>query len=172
MNTSFKPCLFILTLALGITACSTAPFLRQSSGKPTAKAPVVDRSARRPPAYSAQPPQSSQADAGRLPQDDPLLPRERSSAYPPAPDAYGSGYVPPAAAQTYPNAYGSAPPAQPYRPIAIRRVPPRRIHRRPRRHRVRCRNRNRRWCRRRRAPSHRLLLLRRVRPHRRIQRSR
>lgn len=115
MNTSLKPCLFMLTLALGVTACSTTPFSRQPSGKPAAKAPVVDRSARRPPAYPAQPPQSPQADVGRLPQDDPLLPRERSATYPPAPDGYGSGYVPPAA-PTYPNAYGSAPPARPYRP--------------------------------------------------------
>ncbi|HRD65312.1 MAG TPA: tetratricopeptide repeat protein [Candidatus Competibacter sp.] len=116
MNTSFKPCLFMLTLALGITACSTTPFSRQPPSKPAAKAPVVDRSARRPPAYPAQPPQSSPADAGWSPQEDPLLPRERSSAYPAAPDAYGSGYVPPATAPTYPDAYGSAPPTRPYRP--------------------------------------------------------
>lgn len=114
MHTLVKPCLVMLALALGITACSTAPFSQQSAKKPVAKAPVVDRSVRRP-AYPGQPPQSPQAGVGQLPGEDPLLPREYSSAYPAAPNAYGPGYAPPAAAPTYPNAYGSAP-TRPYLP--------------------------------------------------------
>lgn len=114
MNTLLKPCMGIVVLALGITACST-PYPWQSTTKPApkTKAPVVDRTARRQPAYPAQSPQSSRADVGRMPQEDPLSPRESSPAYSATPNAYGQGYVPPTAAPAYPDDYDSTPP-QPY----------------------------------------------------------
>lgn len=94
MKTILKPGLGILALVLGITACSTVPYLSQPAAKPVSKAPVTDRAARRQPTYPAQPPQPSQADVGRIPQEDPLLPREYSSAYPAAPNGYDPGAAP------------------------------------------------------------------------------
>lgn len=118
MKAILKPGLIVLALALGVTACSTTPYTQKPATKPVAKAPVVDRAARRPPAaYPAQPPRTPQPDVGGIPQEDPLLPREYSSPYPAAPNAYGPAAAPPAAAPTYPNAYGSAP-ARPYPPNA------------------------------------------------------
>ncbi|MFO7641657.1 MAG: tetratricopeptide repeat protein [Candidatus Competibacteraceae bacterium] len=100
MNTLLKPSLGLLTLVWIITGCTTPPFSRQPYGQPTARAPVVDRSVRRPPT-APQP----QADVGRLPAPDPLMPREYAQPYSMAPDPYG--------APAYPDAYGSAP-ARPY----------------------------------------------------------
>ncbi len=97
MNTLLKPSLGLLTLVWIITGCTTPPFSRQPYGQPTARAPVVDRSIRRPP---PQP----QVDVGSLPAD-PLLPREYAQPYPMAPDPYR--------APAYPDAYGSAP-TRPY----------------------------------------------------------
>lgn len=109
MKRIVKPGLSILALALGISACSTAPFTQKPAAKPVSKAPVVDRTARRQPAYPAQPLRAPQSDVGRIPQEDPLLPREYSSTYPAAPNEYDPGTAPP----TYPNAYGG-PAARPY----------------------------------------------------------
>ncbi len=94
MKTLFKPIkpsLGLLTLMLALTGCTTAPYSQQPSSRtPSAKAPVVDRSARRPPAYSTRRP-APPVDTGQLPDEDPLLPREYAS------DPYG------APAQPYPT---------------------------------------------------------------------
>ncbi len=91
MNTCLKSSFSALTLALTVAGCSTAPFWQPppASKAPVAKAPIVERNARRPPGYPAQPSSSyPQTEARPLPQDDPLLPREYSSTYPSSdPDA-------------------------------------------------------------------------------------
>ncbi|MDZ7621191.1 MAG: tetratricopeptide repeat protein [Candidatus Competibacteraceae bacterium] len=96
MNKLLKPSLGLLALVWFVAGCSTSPFSRQPYGQPTARAPVVDRSVRRPPT-APQP----QVDVGRLPAQDPLMPREYAQPYSSAPDPYG--------APAYPDAYGSAP---------------------------------------------------------------
>ena len=94
-----KPSLGLLALMLVLTGCTTAPYSQQPSGRSaTARAPVVDRSARRPPGYATRPPAPS-VDVGQLPEEDPLLPREYAA------DPYAT-----------PNGYGA--PAQPYPPGA------------------------------------------------------
>ena len=113
MKTLFKPIkpsLGLLTLVLMLTGCTMAPYSRQPAGRTAAaKAPVVDRSARRPPGYPTRQP-ASPVDVGQLPEEDPLLPREyASTTYPSATDPYAAapnGYGVPA--QTYPsNANGA-----------------------------------------------------------------
>jgi len=97
--TMIKPGIGLLALVLAMTGCATAPFSQQpSSRKPAAKAPVVDRSARRPPGYPAPQP-APPLDVGQLPEEDSLLPREYAST--PSSDPYAK-----------PNGYG--PPARPY----------------------------------------------------------
>jgi hypothetical protein len=88
-----KPGLGLVTLVLALTGCTTPYSQQPSSRTPSAKAPVVDRSARRPPASPTRRP-TSPADAGQLPDEDPLLPREYAS------NPYG------AAAQPYPTETG------------------------------------------------------------------
>ena len=100
MSTLLKPSLGLVTLVWIVAGCATPPFSRQPYGQPAARAPVVDRSVRRPPA-APQP----QVDVGRLPAQDPLMPLEYAQPYSAAPDSYGS--------PTYPDAYGSVP-ARPY----------------------------------------------------------
>lgn len=102
MNVNFKQALGMLALILWAAGCANTPFSQQPAGKkPVAKAPVVDRSTRQPAAgtYPQQSP-SPQVEAGQIPEEDPLMPREYSSAYPTAPG--------------YPNTYGGAPAARPY----------------------------------------------------------
>ncbi len=133
MKTLFKPIkpgLGLVTLVLVLTGCTTAPYSQQPSSRtPSAKAPVVDRGARRPPAYPTRRP-APPADTGQLPEEDPLLPREYASnpdgpsaqpyspnsssdyrrpAYPPAAGGdYRQPTYPPGAAAPYP------PSPQPY----------------------------------------------------------
>ena len=96
-----KPSLGLVTLVLALTGCTTAPYSQQPSSRtPSAKAPVVERSARRPPGYSTRRP-APPVDVGQLPEEDPLLPREYASARPPASDPYAD-----------PNRYDA--PAEPY----------------------------------------------------------
>lgn len=97
MNTRLKLSFSLLTLALTMAGCSTLPFSQQPASKTpaaktTAKAPVVDRSARRSP--TAQSPSTPQVDVGQLPPEDPLLPREYSSAYPSTSDPYAASARP------------------------------------------------------------------------------
>ncbi|MDS4029528.1 MAG: tetratricopeptide repeat protein [Candidatus Contendobacter sp.] len=111
MKTQFKPIkpspsLVALALALALAGCTTAPYSQQPSSRtPSAKAPVVDRSARRPPAYSTRRP-APPADTGQLPEEDPLLPREYAS------DPYG------ASAQPYPTEAGGSQRRPAYPPSA------------------------------------------------------
>jgi len=112
-----KQSLGILALTIGVTGCAGSPFLppQSTAKKPATKAPVVDRNARQPapgtypqPAYRPSP----------APQDDPLMPREYSSAYPATPGYPNTGGRTPAtpAARPYPpasEAYGRQPPAYP-----------------------------------------------------------
>lgn len=96
-----KSSLGLLTLVLALAGCTMAPYSPQPTGRtPNAKAPVVDRSARRPPGYPAPRP-APEVDVGQVPEADPLLPREYASGYPSAADPYAA-----------PNGYGT--PAQPY----------------------------------------------------------
>ncbi|MDG4552623.1 MAG: tetratricopeptide repeat protein [Candidatus Contendobacter sp.] len=96
-----KPSIGLVALALALTACTTAPYSQQPANRtPSAKAPVVDRSARRPPAYSTRRP-APPADVGQLPEEDPLLPREYAS------DPYGGS------AQSYPVEGSGRRPAYP-----------------------------------------------------------
>ncbi len=123
MNRFLKPGTGLLILTLGIAGCATLPFSPSPSkaAKPAAKAPVVDRSIRQPLAYPAPPPsaaQSSQVDVGQLPREDPLTPREYSSAYPGTPypaERYPSAPAAPYPAPAYPNG-SSYPPAAPVTP--------------------------------------------------------
>ena len=103
MSTLFKPIkpsLGLLTLVLAMTGCTMAPYSPSSSRKPATKAPVVDRSVRQQPGYPARRP-APPVEVGQLPEEDPLLPREYASAYPPASDPYAT-----------PDGYGA--PARPY----------------------------------------------------------
>lgn len=101
MSTLFdpiKPTLGLLALALTMAACTT-PYAPPGR-TPAARAPVVDRSVRRPPAYPAQRP-APQVDVGQFPVEDPLLPREYAT-----PDPYGYGA---------PTQYPSGPADEDYR---------------------------------------------------------
>ena len=85
MKTFYKAWLSVLAM-VSITACNTMPYYSQpSTPKRTPKAPVVDRTARRPPPQPYPPPQAS---VEPIPQEDPLLPREYASADPAMTDAY------------------------------------------------------------------------------------
>lgn len=128
-----KPSLGLLTLVLALTGCTTTPFSQQPASRTTtAKAPVVDRSTRRPPGYATRPPAPT-ADVGQLPEEDPLLPREYASdpyaapaqPYPPgAEGAYRQPAYPPATDNTYrqpaypPGAATPYPPSSPPSPTA------------------------------------------------------
>ena len=110
MKVMLRQSLGILALILWVTGCANTPFSQQpASKKPVAKAPVVDRSTRQQPAgtYGRRP--SPQVEIGQVPEEDPLVPREYSSAYP-APSAYPRGGAqsppayPPGAATQYPPA--------------------------------------------------------------------
>lgn len=84
MKRFYKAWLGMLAV-VSVTACNTTPYYSQSNTpKRTSKAPVIDRTARRPP----QPYPPPQAPMGQLPQEDPLLPREYSSADPAMTDTY------------------------------------------------------------------------------------
>ena len=124
MNRFLKPGASLLMLTLSIAGCATSPFspLPGKAAKPAAKAPVVDRSMRQPPAYPAPPSQqpypSPQIEVGQLPREDPLTPREYSSAYPGTPypaERYPSAPAAPYPAPAYPPAAGGTyqPPAYP-----------------------------------------------------------
>lgn len=85
-----RPAVGLLTLMLALTGCTTTPYSPQPSGRTaTTKAPVVDRSARRPPGSTARPPASS-VEVGQLPEEDPLLPREYAADPYAAPNGYGA----------------------------------------------------------------------------------
>lgn len=134
MNMILKQSLGILALTVGIAGCATPYSQQPSAKKPVAKAPVVERNARQPapgaypqPAYHQPPP---------APQDDPLMPREYSPAYPAAPAPNTTGhtpatpqprpYPPPATSEAYPlsPAYPPGAAAQPgYPPPAPRPYP-------------------------------------------------
>lgn len=124
MNRFLKPSASLLMLTLSIAGCATSPFspLPSKAAKPAAKAPVVNRSMRQPPAYPAPPSQqpypSPQIEVGQLPREDPLTPREYSSAYPGTPypaERYPSAPAAPYPPSAYPPAAGGAyqPPAYP-----------------------------------------------------------
>ncbi|HRD50739.1 MAG: tetratricopeptide repeat protein [Candidatus Competibacter sp.] len=121
MNTRLQLSFSLLTLALTMAGCSTLPFSQQPASKTpaaraTAKAPVVDRSTRRSP--TAQSPATSQVDVGQLPREDPLLPREYSSAYPSASDPYA------APARPYPPGQEGAYRQPTYPPTGNTTLPP------------------------------------------------
>ncbi len=127
MNRFLKPSAGLLMLTLGIAGCATSPFSPPPSkaAKPAAKAPVVDRSIRQPPAYPAPPSQqpypSPQIEVGQLPREDPLTPREYSSAYPGTPypaERYPAAPAAPYPAPAYSNGAGSAPATSAYPPAA------------------------------------------------------
>ena len=110
MKVMLRQSLGMLALILWVTGCANTPFSQQpASKKPVNKAPVVDRSTRQQPAgtYGRQP--SPQVEIGQVPEEDPLVPREYSSAYP-APSAHLRGGAqsppayPPGAATQYPPA--------------------------------------------------------------------
>ena len=107
MNMTLKQSLGILALTIGVAGCANMPFSQPqpTAKKPVARAPVVDHSVRQPvpDAY----PQPAYRQPSPAPQDDPLMPREYSSAYPATPG--------------YPNSTGRAPAtpqARPYPPAA------------------------------------------------------
>ncbi|MCU0807110.1 MAG: tetratricopeptide repeat protein [Candidatus Contendobacter sp.] len=120
MKRLFKPIkpslgLLALALVLVLTGCTTAPYSQRPSGRTAAtKAPVVDRSARRPPGYSTRRP-APPLDVGQLPEEDPLLPREYASPYPSAADPYAAPERYGASPQPYPTEANNAyrPPAYP-----------------------------------------------------------
>lgn len=86
MNSFLKYRWAIWVLVAGLSACASPPDLWHNPARPRARAPVVDRAARRPPVYPAQP---SPTDIAPIPQDDdPLLPREYASGYSSVPDPY------------------------------------------------------------------------------------
>ncbi|MCC7221697.1 MAG: tetratricopeptide repeat protein [Candidatus Contendobacter sp.] len=107
MNMTLKQSLGILALTIGVAGCANMPFSQPqpTAKKPVARAPVVDRSARQPAPDDY--PQPAYRQPSPAPQDDPLMPREYSSAYPATPG--------------YPNSTGRAPAtpqARPYPPAA------------------------------------------------------
>ncbi len=107
MNMTLKQSLGILALTIGVAGCANMPFSQPqpTAKKPVARAPVVDHSVRQP-APDAYP-QPAYRQPSPAPQDDPLMPREYSSAYPATPG--------------YPNSTGRAPAtpqARPYPPAA------------------------------------------------------
>lgn len=112
MNRFLKPSVGFLMLTLGIAGCATWPFSPPAKAtKPAARAPVVDRSARQPPAYPTPPSgpaQPYQVEVGQLPREDPLTPREYASTDPGTP--YPAERYSPAPAERY-----SAPAAPVYR---------------------------------------------------------
>ena len=134
MNVILKQSLRILALTVGLAGCANNPLSPQQppAKKPVAKAPVVDRSARQP-ATGAYPPPAYRPPAS--PDDDPLMPREYSPAYPAAPDSPNTaGRVPatpqtrpypPTASSAYPSppAYPPGAAAQPVHPPAARPHP-------------------------------------------------
>jgi hypothetical protein len=159
MKTILKPGLGILALVLGITACSTVPYLSQPAAKPVSKAPVTDRAARRQPTYPAQPPQPrkrtwdgyprrTRSCPGNIPP--PIRPRRMDMTLAPR----RRGLIRQIRVAGISNHRIRHPRAKVIVRRPIHRAPPRRIRHRPGPRRVRCRNRNRRWCRRRRARSH------------------
>ena len=112
-----KQSLGILALTIGVAGCANTPFSQSqpTTKKPAAKAQIVDRNARQPTAGAYPQPASRQPPA---PQDDPLMPREYSSAYPATPGYPNAGGGTPATppARPYPpagEAYGRQPPAYP-----------------------------------------------------------
>ncbi len=141
MNRFLKPSAGLLMLTLGIAGCATSPFSPPAkTAKPAARAPIVDRSARQPPAYPAPPSgyaQPSPVEVGQLPREDPLTPREYAPAYPgtpypaeryptaPAAPAYRDPYAPaPSGAYQSPDyPPGAAYPQPTYPPVAP--TPPR-----------------------------------------------
>lgn len=129
MNMTLKQSLGILALTIGVAGCANTPFSQPqpTARKPAAKAPVVDRTVRQPaPGAYPQPAYPRPAPA---PQDDPLMPREYSSAYPAAPGYPNSTGRAPATPQTrpYPPAGSDAypqPPAYPPGAAAQPAYPP------------------------------------------------
>ena len=116
MNMTLKQSLGILALTLGVTGCANTLFSQPqpTARKPAARAPVVDRTVRQPaPGAYPQPAYPRPA-----PQDDPLMPREYSSAYPAAPGYPNSTGRAPATPQTrpYPPAGSDAYPQPPAYP--------------------------------------------------------
>ena len=118
MNRFLKPSAGFLILTLAIAGCATSPFSPPAKAtKPAARAPVVDRSARQPPAYPAPPSryaQSPQVEVGQLPREDPLTPLEYAPTGPGAPypaerypAAPAGRYAAPAPTDSDP--YGSTP---------------------------------------------------------------
>jgi len=112
-----QPYASLLVLMLGIAGCAT-PY-SQPPSKPVLRAPVIDRNTRQTRVYPirpARPSPQSQLEVGRLPREDPLMPREYSSPDPSArtPSArYPTERY--STAPAYPNTYGAAP-AQPSSP--------------------------------------------------------
>lgn len=93
--TWIKPSLGLLALVTAIAGCATDP-LGPATRRPVARAPVVDRSARRPPRYPVRRP-APPVEVGQAPAEDPLLPREYASTYPSSdPYADPNGYGAPA----------------------------------------------------------------------------
>lgn len=118
MNMTLKQSLGILALTIGVAGCANTPFSQPqpTARKPAARAPVVDRTAQQPaPGAYPQPAYPRPAPA---PQDDPLMPREYSSAYPAAPGYPNSTGRAPATPQTrpYPPAGSDAYPQPPAYP--------------------------------------------------------
>ncbi len=118
MNTRLKLSLSLLTLALTFVGCSTVPFFQPAAEKtpPVKKAPVTDRSARRP--QTAQPPTARQLEVRPLPPEDPLLPREYAPGYPSTADPYA------APTQPYRSGPNNAARQPDYPPAANTTLPP------------------------------------------------
>lgn len=87
------PALGALAVTLALTGCAN-PAVRQPVYRgPAARAPVVDRSARRPPGYYATPRSAPTLEVDQRPVD-PSLPREYAESAPPytPDDGYDDGY--------------------------------------------------------------------------------
>lgn len=114
MNVILKQSLGLLALTVGIAGCATPSSQQSTAKKPATKAPVVDRNARQPAPGAYPQPASRQP---MPPQDDPLMPREYSSAYPAAPAPNTAGRVPATPpSRPYPSTTGEAYPTPPAYP--------------------------------------------------------
>ena len=102
MKLLFKTSIGLVLLALGMSGCATYSPLPSKSGKPAAKAPILDRNARMDQAL----PPPTDIEIGQLAPDDPLTPREQTYAHPRASTYPVERYTPPA----YPDADDLPPP--------------------------------------------------------------
>ncbi|MEI2743705.1 MAG: tetratricopeptide repeat protein [Candidatus Competibacter sp.] len=116
MKTLLKPCLGVLALTLGLSACSTTSYPWQRSARSVSRAPVVDRTARQPPANPAQSSRPLSSDLEALPLQDPSLPRESMGP------SNGYGDLPPTA--SYPVEAGGRSRPLGYPPASVEQYQP------------------------------------------------